>query len=129
MSRFLIIVGAIALALIVLIIPLVVFIWVPNDAVQKLSQMAIIVTSVFACGLLLVTIGLIAAILALVVVIRNLTENKVGPLIDRVTETADSAKGTVAYVGEGVVSPLVKVASILAGIRAAIRTLCRGGKP
>ncbi|HEX2913832.1 MAG TPA: hypothetical protein VH186_23710 [Chloroflexia bacterium] len=124
-----IIAGIIAAIVLAIVILVVVFIWVPFDAVAKLGWMAVMITSFFACGLLLVTSALVAAVLVLIRVITNLTEDKVGPLIDKVNETADSAKGTVAYVGEGVVSPLIKISAILAGIRAAIATLFRGGRP
>ncbi len=129
MSKTLAIIGAVVVGLLIIAIPILIFWLVPQDALRTASYLAIIVTSFFACGLLVVTIGLVAAILVLIRVITTITDTKVGPLLDRVSETADSARGTVAYVGEGVVSPLIKIAAILAGIRGAIRSLFRGGKP
>lgn len=121
---------AIAIGVIVILLliatPILIFAFVPTDALQKAAHLATIVTSVFACGLLVVITALVAAILILVSVLTNLVNTKVGPLIDKVNETADTARGTAAYIGEGVVSPLVKVSGILAAIRAAIRALFRG---
>jgi hypothetical protein len=128
MNKFLIIVGAIVVILVLLIIPVAIFIWVPSDAVQKLFYMSGILTGFFACALVITTVALVAAILLLVRVLTSLTDSKVGPLLDKINETADSAKGTIAYVGEGVTSPLVKLAAIFAGIRAAIMALFRGGR-
>jgi hypothetical protein len=126
MSKGLAIFGGAVLALIVILVPIAIFIWVPEQALRTASYEATVVISFFACGLLVVTIALVAAILVLVSVITRLTDTKVSPLIDKVTEATDSAKATVAYVGEGVVSPLVKIAAILAGIRGAIKALFRG---
>ncbi len=117
------IVGALVL---VILIVLAILIWFPTEWLQRMSYLAIVVTSFFACGLLIISTGIVVAVLALISVITTLIDKKVGPLVDKVNETADSAKGTVAYVGEGVVSPLIKIASILAGIQAAIRALFRG---
>ncbi len=128
MSRFLMIVGGIVVVLLLVLGPIAIFIWVPLQALQTLAYMSIGVMSFFACGLLIATIALVVAIFFLIRVLTSLTSTKVGPLIDKINETADSAKGTVAYVGEGVVSPLVKIAAILAGIRAAIGALFRGSK-
>ena len=123
------IIAAIVGALVVVILIIVaILIWVDIDVLRKMSYLAIIVTSFFACGLLIVATGVVAAILALLSVVTTLVDKKVNPLMDKVNETADSAKGTIAYVGEGVVSPLIKIASILAGIRAAIRALFRGSR-
>jgi membrane protein implicated in regulation of membrane protease activity len=128
MSKFLIIVGGIVVALVLIAVPVVFFIWVPPDAVQKLFYMSGILTGFFACGLVITTLALVVAILLLIRVLTNLTDSKVGPLLDKINETADSAKGTIAYVGEGVTSPLVKLAAIFAGLRAAIMALFRGGR-
>ena len=128
MNRILMIIGAVVVILLLIAIPTAIFIWVPAEAVQKLFYMSGMLTGVFACGLVIATLALVVAVLLLVRVLTGLTDSKVGPLLDKINETADSAKGTIAYVGEGVASPLVKLAAILAGIRAAIVTLFRGGR-
>jgi signal transduction histidine kinase len=126
MSKGLAIIGGIVVAIVVIAVPILIFWLVPEQALRVASYEATVVMSFFACGLLVVTIALVAAILVLVSVITRLTDTKVSPLLDKVTEATDSAKATVAYVGEGVVSPLVKIAAILAGIRGAIKALFRG---
>jgi hypothetical protein len=126
MSKGLAIIGGIVVAIVLILVPIAIFIWVPEQALRTASYEATVVMSFFACGLLITTIALVAAILVLVSVITKLTDTKVSPLLDKAMETADSAKATVAYVGEGVVSPLVKIAAILAGIRGAIKALFRG---
>src|SRR5215212_586474 len=79
MSKTLAIIGAVVVALLIIAVPILIFIFVPQDALRTASYLAIIVTSFFACGLLVVTIALVAAILVLIRVITNITDTKVGP--------------------------------------------------
>jgi predicted PurR-regulated permease PerM len=129
---FKIIAGIVGALVVAILIVAAILIWVPTDFLQKASFLATVTVSFFACGLLIVTTGLVVAVLALVSVVTTLIDKKVNPLIDRVyplldkvNETADTAKGTVTYVGEGVVSPLIKVSSILAAVRGGISALLR----
>lgn len=116
--------GAIAfVALIVIFVLLAIFL--PADWLLHLSQLSVVFVSAFLCLLVAVMVALTAVLAGLFFVIQSLLK-KVDPLLDKVNETADTAKGTVAYVGEGVVSPLVKVAMILAAIRGAIGALFKG---
>ncbi len=128
MSRFLIIVGGIVVAAVLIFIPIAFVLFIPQDALRSMSYVAIIFTSIFACALVISVTALVVAVVFLVRVLTSLTDSKVAPLLDKINETADSAKGTISYVGEGVVSPLVKVSAILAGIRAGIVALLRGGR-
>ena len=112
----------------VIVVVTLILVFASTEFLERASYLATVVISFFACGLLIMSTGVVVALMALLSVVTNLIDKKVGPLVDKVNETADSAKGTVAYVGEGVVSPLIKIASILAGIRAAIRALFRGNR-
>lgn len=128
------IIGAVVVILLLIAIPIILVSVLDPVWLAKASDLAIVITSVFACGLLIVTTALVAVIAVLVAVITRLLDTKVSPLIDtkisplvdKINETADTARGTVAYVGEGAVSPLIKMAAILAGVRSAIRALFRG---
>ncbi len=111
----------------VVLILLLIFLpgWINHEWEQEAANLSIFLISGFLCLLISVMIGLTAVIAGLVVVLTGLLK-KIDPLLDKVNETADTAKGTVAYVGEGVVSPLVKVSMILASIRGAAGALFRG---
>jgi predicted PurR-regulated permease PerM len=112
------------IAVVVLIAALVaVLIWVDTDFLRKLSYVSLSMMSVFACGLLIAVTALVAIIAALIQVLNNLTREKVSPLIDKVNEAADTARGTAVYVGEGIVSPMVRLASLLAAVRGAVSAL------
>jgi cell division protein FtsW (lipid II flippase) len=127
---FKIIAGVVGALVVLIAITVALMIFTTDLGMQKAANLATITVAFFACGLLLVTTGLVIAVLALFVVINNLVEKKLNPLIDRLpplldkaNETADTAKGTVTYIGEGVVSPLIKVSSILAAVRGGVSAL------
>ncbi len=129
---FKIIAGIVAALVVAIGVVTALMIWTTDQWMQKAANLATVTVSFFACGLFIATIGLVVAVLALVSVITTLIDKKVNPLLDRVTplldkvnETADTAKGTVTYVGEGVVSPLIKVSAILAAVRGGISALLR----
>jgi predicted PurR-regulated permease PerM len=127
---FKIIAGAVGALVVLIAITVALMVFTSDLGMQKAANLATVTVAFFACGLLVVTTGLVVAVLALVVVINNLVEKKLNPLIDRIpplldkaNETVDTAKGTVTYVGEGVVSPLIKVSSILAAVRGGVSAL------
>lgn len=123
------VVGALVFAIVV--VGLILWL-VPTDFLQKASYLATVSVSFFACGLLIVTTGLVVGVLGLVTIINKTLETKINPLLDQVqpllskaNETVDTAKGTVAYVGEGVVSPLIQVSTAVAAVRGGVKALLR----
>jgi hypothetical protein len=118
-----IVIGAVVAVILLIVAVVAILIWVDNGFLQKTANLSVTLISVLACGLLIALTALVAVIAALVNVLKNLTENKVAHLIDKVNETADTARGTAMYVGEGVVSPMVRVSAMLAGLRGAISGL------
>ncbi len=120
------IIGGIVIAvLIAAVVAILIFVDTNQPFLQKTANLSVTLIAVLACGLLIAVTALVALLAALVGILNNLTKTKVGPLIDKISEATDTARGTVAYVGEGVVSPMVRLASILAGLRGAIGVLFR----
>jgi predicted PurR-regulated permease PerM len=129
---FKIIVGVVVALIVAIAITVALLIFPTDQFMQKAANLATVVVAFFACGLVIATTALVVVITALLGVVTNLVDKKVNPLMDRVTplldkvnETADTAKGTVTYVGEGVVSPLIKISSILAAVRGGVSALLR----
>ena len=118
------IIGGIVIALLIAGV-VAILILVDPVVLQKTANLSVTLIAVLACGLLIAVTALVALLAALVGILNNLTKTKVGPLIDKISEATDTARGTVAYVGEGVVSPMVRLASILAGLRGAIGVIFR----
>lgn len=88
------------------------------------------ITFVFMAGFWLLA-GLMLFVLIIVLVflaftLRRLLRENVAPAVDSLRESLDSVRGTLEYTGETVVSPVIRVYSIVKGVRggiAAVRNL------
>jgi uncharacterized membrane protein YccC len=122
-----IIIGAVifVVALIVGVVVILIFVDQGQPFLQKTANLSVTLISVLACGLLIAITALVAVLAALVTVLSNLTKTKVSPLIDKINETADTARGTAVYVGESVASPMIRTAALIAGVRGAVSGLFR----
>ena len=129
MRRWLII-GGIVFA--VLIIALIVLISV-NNAWDTARDVSIVILAIFEMISTLLMIGLLAVLIYAVMAIRQLAANtlvpKVNQTLDQVRDTAATAKSTSTYVAQGVVTPLIKISSVAAGVRAAAVALARRRPP
>lgn len=57
--------------------------------------------------------------------VRRILKNNVGPTLDNVRETTESVRGTVSFVSETAVKPMVKVYGVAAGARRFVVVLAR----
>lgn len=129
MRRWLTIGGVVSvLAIVAGIVLLSVF-----DAWYGAALVAIVILAIFEVFSVLLLIALLAALIYAVFAIRDLASNtvvpKVSQTLDQVKDTAAAAKNTTSYVAEGVVTPLIKISSIAAGVRTAAVALARRNKP
>jgi hypothetical protein len=103
------------------------------NAWQTAAYVAIVILAIFELVSVLLLIALLAISIWAVLAIRSVTSDtvvpKVSQTLDQVRDSATAAKNTTAYVAESVASPLIKVASVAAGVRAAAITLARRNKP
>ena len=109
-------------------------------------DIAVVILAVFQMIGAILTAALLIAILYAVFAIQRLTSNTIVPKIDLLTNKIDglmdnahaitanvkdttSAVGTTTgYVAEQVVSPVIRVSGVLAGVRAAATFLARRGE-
>ncbi|MFN8541710.1 MAG: hypothetical protein U0232_30060 [Thermomicrobiales bacterium] len=89
----------------------------------RLRDISIVFISLFAVLSTALFAAILGAVLWLVFTIRD----KVVPLLETLTATAQRLKGTTEYMTEQAVTPVISMASTLAGIRAATRSVT-GGK-
>jgi hypothetical protein len=124
------IIGGIIFA--VLVIGLVVLISV-NNAWATARDVSVVILAIFELISTLLMIALLAVLIYAVMAIRSLaTETvvpKVNQTLDQVKDTALTAKNTSTYVAQGVVTPLIKISSVAAGVRAAAVALARRSPP
>ena len=106
-------------------------------------DIAIVILAVFQMIGALLTIALLLAVLYAVRAINRLAHDTVVPKIDMLTgkldtvidntrsitsnvkDTTTTASATTVYIAEQVVSPIIRVTSLVAGVRAAARFLAR----
>ena len=125
-----VIIGGIVFA--VLLIGLIVLISM-NDAWDTARDVSVVILAIFEMISTLLMIVLLAVLIYAVMAIRSLaTETlvpKVNQTLDQVRETAVTTRNTGTYVAQGVVTPLIKISSVAAGVRAAAVALARRSPP
>ena len=119
MKRVLLYIG---LALALLLVAIIIIQVLVGPTLAEWRDIAVIVLCLF---LLLGSILMIGAAVATLLLVQ-LLRSKLPPLFDRATSTAETIRGTTCFVGERVVSPLIKVSAAASGARAAVQTLVRG---
>ena len=129
MKRWLII-GGIVFA--VLLVGLIVLISV-NDAWATARDVSVVILAIFEMISTLLMIALLAVLIYAVMALRTVATETVVPkmnqTLDQVRDTAATAKNTSTYVAQGVVTPLIKISSVAAGVRAAAVSLARRNPP
>ena len=129
MKKWLII-GGVVFA--VLIIGLIVLISV-SDAWATARDVSVVILAIFQMISTLLMIALLAVLIYAVMALKSLASETVVPkmsqTLDQVRDTAATAKNTSTYVAQGVVTPLIKISSVAAGVRAAAVALARRNPP
>ncbi len=124
------IIGGIVAVLVVIALAWLITIY---DAWQTAAYVAIVILAIFEFVSVLLLIALLTVLIWAVLAIRDVTSDavvpKVSQTLDQVRDSATATKNTTAYVAESVVSPVIKVASVAAGVRAAAITLARRNRP
>ena len=103
------------------------------DGWETAMRVSVVILAIFQIFSVFLMIALLAALIGAVFAIRDLANNtvvpKVSQTLDQVKDSAAAAKNTTAYVAEGVVTPLIKISIIAAGVRTAAVALARRNKP
>jgi uncharacterized membrane protein len=129
LKKWLIIGGVVAAVVIIALIVLISL----NDAWQTAAYVSVVILAIFMLFSTLLAIALLGALLYAVLAIRDIASNnlmpKVGQTLDQVKDSASAAKNTTTYVAESVVSPLIKLSSLAAGVKVAASALARRDRP
>ena len=137
-------IGLAAIALIA--IAFIVAAYIYPDFREATRDIAIVVLAVFQMIGAILTAALLIGLLYAVLAIQRLTNNTIVPKIDMLTselrgviettqgittnikDTTSTVGTTTSYVAEQVVSPVIRVSGLLAGVRAAATFLARRGE-
>ena len=71
----------------------------------------------------LLAAALMGALVWLVLSLRRILDQNAAPAIDSLKSTLDNAKGTSEFVGESVVSPIIRVYSVFNGVRSGLQAV------
>ena len=66
------------------------------------------------------TVVLLVVSIFLVLTLRRLLRENVAPAVDSLKDSLDNIRGTTEVVGESVVSPIIRVYSVVTGVRSAV---------
>jgi hypothetical protein len=124
------IIGGVAAAVVILALIILISI---NDAWQTAAYVSVVILAIFSLFSTLLAIALLGALLYAVLAIKDIATTsvmpKVGQTLDQVKDSASAAKNTTTYVAESVVSPLIKLSSLAAGVKVAASALARRERP
>lgn len=84
-----------------------------NDTTGRVRDLFIIL---MALESIVIGVALIILIVQLATLI-NLLQNEVKPILHSTSETVNTLKGTVSFIGDNVTEPIIKLNSYLAGIK------------
>ncbi|MGE5597108.1 MAG: hypothetical protein ACM3S1_13880 [Hyphomicrobiales bacterium] len=91
--------------------------WDAPDSWAEWRDIVIVFTAIFwlLAGVLLCV--LIGALAILAIMLRRVLRENVAPAVDSLKESLDNVKGTTEFAGETVVSPIIRVYSVVRGVR------------
>jgi len=99
--------------------------WIPDSwsAPNSLGQwrdIVLILLGIFwiLSGILMV--ALLVAMLFVVFLVRRILKENAAPALDSLKDTLDSVRGTAEFAGESIVSPIIRVYSVVSGVRTGI---------
>jgi len=94
--------------------------WAAPDSWSEWRDIVIVVL-----GLLWVLAGLLAVILLAVLImvafaVRRLVRENAAPALDSLKDSLDNLRGTTEFVGETAVSPIIRMYSVVKGVRTGV---------
>jgi hypothetical protein len=101
--------------------------WSGPDSWSEWADIMIVFMGFFWALALLLSCVLIAVLVFLVLTLRRIMRENAVPAIDSARAALDNVRGTAEFTGETVASPIIRVYSVVAGVRTGIGAI--GGLP
>lgn len=101
--------------------------WSAPDSWSEWRDIMIVFMGFFWTLALILLVVLLAVLIYLVMTVRRILRENAAPAIDSARAALDNIRGTAEYTGETVVSPIIRVYSVVAGVRSGIGAI--GGLP
>ena len=94
--------------------------WTAPDSWSEWRDIMIVLMGFFWALALLLLVVFLAALVFLALMVRRILKENAAPAIDSLKGALDNVKGTAEFAGETVVSPIIRVYSVFAGVRSGI---------
>ena len=96
--------------------------WAAPDSWSEWRDIVLVICGLFFAAAILVLIFILFALLRLVITVRKLANDRIGPTLDTIQDLIASLRATTDFVGETIVSPIIRIY----GIVSALKTLMFG---
>lgn len=94
--------------------------WAAPDSWSEWRDITVVfLGALFVLGAIL-WLAVAIAVLFLVIAIRRVVRNNAAPAIDSLKVTLDNVKGTTEFVSETTVAPIVRMYSVMRGVRSGV---------
>jgi hypothetical protein len=94
--------------------------WAAPNSWSEWRDIIIVIMGIFWMLSGVLTVVLLVALVFLVITLRGVMKENVAPAIDSLKESLDNVRGTTEVVGESIVSPIVRIYSVVSGVRSAL---------
>ncbi|MGH2610643.1 MAG: hypothetical protein ACRDHF_16295 [Tepidiformaceae bacterium] len=94
--------------------------WSAPDSWSEWRDIMIVLMGFFWAISLLLLCVLIAVLIFLVIALRRILRENAVPAIDSAKAALDNVRGTAEFTGETVASPIIRVYSVVAGVRSGV---------
>lgn len=94
--------------------------WSAPDSWSEWRDIMIVLMGFFWALSLMLLVVLLGVLVFLALMVRRILRDNAAPAIDSLKGAIDNLKGTAEFAGETVVSPIIRVFSVVAGVRSGI---------
>jgi hypothetical protein len=94
--------------------------WTGPDSWSEWRDIAIVLAALFFVLAGFLSVVLVIVLIVLAVLVRKVVKNNAAPAIDSLRASLDNLKGTTEFAGETVVSPIIRVYSVVKGVRTGV---------
>ena len=94
--------------------------WSAPDSWSEWRDIMIVLLGFFWALSLMLLVVLMAVLVFLALMVRRILRDNAAPAIDSLKGALDNVKGTTEFAGESIVSPIIRVYAVVAGVRSGI---------
>jgi hypothetical protein len=97
--------------------------WAAPNSWSQWRDILIVFMAAFWMMAGLLTVVLIIVLILLALAARRVMRENVAPAVDSLKDSLDNIRGTTEFAGETVVSPIIRVYSVVRGVRSGVRAV------